>query len=426
MNGSKLASWTERWLLDEYILPTSNRSLLRRMLANASTPDLCVHVGQALIDSMLENALAPSPSSGGQTKRLFTGLRGIRTALTVLHVWATNEDNLLSPYLLSRYAVLATWAKLHDRIKEADVNVCKEFGGILFQLAAIAQRYHQRLDAYYHVQDAFAHVLPDSLLVSRTVFDELGRIGQQGCFWAFYATATGRGDLDGVAIEYAARVRAILQSHSCSSLPAFDYHAANIHSALLLLVVTGYQDEARSWVKSLCQRMQYATILRKFIPMSATFDDAILVRHGYDEMSDDFHPTSTLLPILLTWTAVLGMGDGYAFLRSEVLPKLNSTTPNFWSCEKGYDSVVANAKALHEHGIGEAIMDVPEDPQEFLREMAVGLEGAEEILHSSWYQARAPYIPLLAALHWQAQIPREVVVQQAMAFAGVRLPGEAS
>ncbi|RWA52603.1 hypothetical protein AU476_16910 [Cupriavidus sp. UYMSc13B] len=340
----------------------------------------------------------------------------------MLHVWATNENNLLGPYLLSRYAVLATWAKLHDRLKVADADVCREFGGLLFQLASIAHTYHQRLDVYYHVQDAFAHALPDSLLVSRTVFDELGWLGQQGCFWAFHATAAGRADFDAFAIEYAARVRAILQSHTCSALPAFDYHAANIHAALLLLLATGHQDEARDWVKNLCQRMHYATALRKFLPMSASFDDAILVRHGYEELSDDFQPTSTLLPILFTWTAVLGMNDGYDFLRVEVLPKMKSTTPNFWSSEHGYDSVVADAKALHEHGIGETIMDVPNDPQDFLRQMSVGLAGVEHVEHSSWYQARAPYIPILAALHWQAQIPREVLVQQAMAFAGVELP----
>lgn len=421
VNGSKLAAWTEEWLLDEYILPTSNRALLRRMLANANTPDLCVQVGEALVDSMLDGALAPASSDGARTKRLLTGLRGIRTALNVLHVWATNENNLLGPYILSRYAVLATWARLHERLKVADTDACREFGGLLFQLAFIAQSYHERLDAYYHVQDAFAHSLPDSLLVSRTVFDELGRLGQQGCFWAFHGAVAERSDFSVYAFKYAARVRALLQTHKCSALPAFDYHAANIHTALLLLVATGHHDEAQDWVKNLCQRMHYATALRKYLPMSASFDDAILVRHGYEEVSNDFQPTSTLLPVLFTWTAVLGMNDGYEFLRAEVLPKMKSTTPNFWSSEQGYDDTVSAARSLHEHGIGETIMDIPDDPREFLRQMSVGLVGVEHIERSSWYQARAPYIPILAAMHWQAQIPREAIVRQAMAFAGVEL-----
>ena len=49
--------------------------------------------------------------------------------------------------------------------------------------------------------------------------------------------------------------------------------------------------------------------------------------------------------------------------------------------------------------------------------MAVGLAGIDNIEKSAWYQVRAPYIPLLAALHWQSQIPREMLVKQAIAFA---------
>lgn len=49
--------------------------------------------------------------------------------------------------------------------------------------------------------------------------------------------------------------------------------------------------------------------------------------------------------------------------------------------------------------------------------MSVGLAGIDNIEKSVWYQVSAPYIPLLAALHWQSQVPREMLVKQAMAFA---------
>ncbi|GER17499.1 hypothetical protein [Variovorax boronicumulans] len=156
--------------------------------------------------------------------------------------------------------------------------------------------------------------------------------------------------------------------------------------------------------------------------MSASFEEAILVRHGYEEVAEESCSTSTLFPILLTWTAVLGMNDGYEFLREQVLPRLKGTTPNFWSSEQGYDSLVADPMALHEHGTGEAIMQFPQEAQEFLQQMSRGLAGIDHIEKSAWYQGGAPYIPLLAALHWHLQLPRELLVQQAMAFAGVVLP----
>ena len=424
VNSSKLAAWTERYLLDEYILPSSNRALLRRMLANVASPELCIRVGRQLINAILSSALAPTKTARAQAKRLLMGLRGIRTALKVLQVWATSEDNLVAPYTLAQYGVLATWARLHKTFQMGEEDPSREFGELLFQLAMIAELYHRRVDPYYAVQDAFAHALPDSVLVSRTVFDELGRLGQQGCYWTFLAATSDDAQLELTAREwYASRVQILVQSHSCSALPAYDHHSANIHAALLLLVVTGRGDFARRWVHNLCRRMHYATTARKFLPMSAPFEEILLVRWGYEEVAEEYCSTSTLLPVLLTWTAVLGMHDGYAFLREHVFPKLIGTTPNFWSAEQGYDSVVADPVALHRHGIGEAVMHLPEDAGEFLRLMSGGLDGADHIETSAWYQSRAPYIPLLAALHWQMQLPREMLVQQAIAFAAVEGQG---
>jgi len=417
VNGSKLAAWTETYLLDEYILPSENRARLRRMLANVASPELCIMVGRNLIYEMLKGAVAPARSRGAATKQLLTGLRGMRTALQVLFAWSINEDNLLAAYVLSQYAVLTTWSRLHGELQAKDVKLSHEFSALLVGLSMVAEAYHQRMDAYYVVQDSFANALPDSLLVSRTVFDELGKLGQQGCFFAFQAGATGSTSMEIAALRYVGRVKALLQSHSCSALPAFDYQSANVHVALLLLVVAGERDIAKAWLSRLCQRMHFATAARKYLPMSAPFEDALSVRNGDEEMADEFCHTSTLLPILFTWAAVLEMKDAYAFLRSEVVPRLNGTTPNFWSSERGFDDAVGSGQALHEHGVGEALTQFPEESAEFLRSMSVELGGIDGIEKSVWYQVRAPYIPVLAALHWQSQLPREMLVKQAMAFA---------
>lgn len=97
---------------------------------------------------------------------------------------------------------------------------------------------------------------------------------------------------------------------------------------------------------------------------------------------------------------------------------MKGTTPNLWSSETGFDYAVGSGQALHEHGVGESVMQFPEEPSEFLQAMSVSLAGIEGIQSSTWYQLRAPYIPLLAALHWQSQIPREMLVGQTVAFAG--------
>lgn len=416
INGSQIAAWTERHLLDEHVLPPKNKSLLRRMLANVTSPQLCVSVGRKLIDSLLDEAIAPEKSNGAAIKRLLTGLRGVRTTLQVLLVWSRNEDCLSSAYTLAQYALLAFWARLHQRLVSGESPLTQEFMGLIDSLCATASEYHDRMDPYYVVQDGFATACPDALLVSHTVFDQLGKLGQQGCMLALFAAVAGQIDSEAGASLYAERVKAVLRTHSCSGLPAFDYHAVNVHAALLLLAVTNEFEVAKSWLREMCHRLGAATIHRKYLPLTAEFDDAVAVRDGDAAAPDEFSRTSTLLPIMLLWAAVYGMNDVYAMLRTEVVPRLAETTLNCWSAEEGFDAAVGSGRAMHEHGIGESMDYLPEDPRKFLKIMAAGLPDVAGIETAAWHVGIAPYIPLLAGIHWNSQLPREMLAKQAMAY----------
>lgn len=417
VNGSTLAAWTERYLLDEHVLPAANRALLRRMLANVGTPELSITVGRTLIQDLVKAAKEPARSAPAKRKQQLGALRGIRTALSVLQIWAQSERNLLAPYRLAEFAVLSVWAGLHDEMIVGNRDVAREFAELLFQMAAIAETYHEQVQPYYVTQNAFAHVLPDSLIVTDTVLSELGRLGLQGCIWACHAVQGAGSVSEGLASVYVNRVVALLKSHSCSQSPCYDHHSADIHAAVLLLLIGGRQDEAREWLGHLVGRLAQAARAPKHWPMTAPFEDSLAIKHGHEAPSPEFRSTSTLATILLLWAAALGMNDVYAYARSEILQVLKDTTPNCWSSDIGFDALVADPVELAAHGVGEGIMHVPEGAAEFLNNMTTALPGVDPIEEAAWYKQRAAYIPLLAALHWRLQIPREMLARQAIAVA---------
>lgn len=417
VNGSTLAAWTESYLLDEHVLPSENRALLRRTLANVGTPELSIAVGRALIQDLVNAAKVPARSASATRKRQLGALRGIRTALSVLQVWAHNERNLLAPYRLAEFAVLCVWSGLHDEMLAGNRHVAREFAELLFKMAAIAEAYHERLQPYYVTQDAFAHVLPDSLIVTDTVFSELGRLGLQGLIWAHHAVQGGGSIAEGLAGVYVNRVVALLKSHSCSQSPCYDYHSTDIHCAMLLLLVAGRRNEAIEWIGHLVGRLAQVAKVQKHWPMNAPFEDMLAIKHGHESPSAEFRSTSTLVPILFLWAAVLGMNDAFTYARNEILPQLGETTPNCWSSDTGFDALVANPVELAAHGVGEAMMHVQDDLATFLSSMVEALPGIEPIENAPWYKLRAAYIPLLGALHWRLQVPREMLARQAMAFA---------
>lgn len=425
VNGSTLAEWTERYLLDEHVLPPSNRVLFRRMLANVGSPELCVSVGRTLLRDLVASATGPAKSRAARKKRRLTALRGIRTALNVLQVWAQSERNRLAPYRLAEFALLCVWAGLHDVMAQGDRDVAQEFAKLQVQMLGIAEAYHEQVQPYYITQDAFAHVLPDSLLVADVVFQELGRLSLQGCIWSAYAA---QGDIEvarPLADVYVNRVLALLGSHQCARSPSYDHHSVDIDAVLLLLLISGRRDEAKQWLRELSERLVHAARRPRYWPISAPFDDVLLIRHGQLEAGEEFMSTSTVVPMLLLWAAVLDVGDVYSSIRDTVVPAIPKTTLNFWSADAGFDAAVSDAAALHRHGVGEAVVNVPADPHEFLSLMSTPLAEVESVERAAWYKLEVSYIPLLAGLHWRLQVPREVLVKHAVAAARLGEAGPA-
>lgn len=416
VNGSSLAALVERHLLTEYVLPTGDRALLRRMLANVGTPELSVSVGRQLVNNLLARARTPAKSRGAHTKQVLTALRGIRTSLSVLLYWAQNEGNLRAPYRLAEYTILAVWGEFHGVLGQRG-DVSQEFAELLSQLTAVADAFHHRLEPYYQTQNAFATVRPDSILVSETVFEELGRLGLQGCIWASLSVQ-GLGEVAAAMADvYRGRLRAILETHTCSRSPTYDHQSVDIHAALLLLLAVGDKDVAMQWVEEMAVRLGYAVKHRRHWPLIASFDEALAIHHESEVPALEHIRHTTFVPLLLLWTAVLGMGKVYEFLVTEVVTSLGSTTMNFWSPEQDFDAIVADGLALQAHGIGEGFLQVPAKPSDFIAQLAAPLAGAQPIANSAWYQFRAAYVPLLAALYWRLQVPRQMLAEQALALA---------
>lgn len=415
VNGSTLAAWTERYLLDENVLPPAYRTLLRRMLANVGSPELSISVGQTLVRDLVRSAKEPGGSAGTRRKRLLTALRGVRTALSVLQVWAQNEKNLVAPYRLAEFSVLCVWAEFNEDFQQGSKEAAREFAELLFQLTAIAEVYHEQMQPYYLTQDAFANALPDSLLVADAVFRELGRLGFQGSVWAAHAVQATNTIAEGLAATYVNRLTALLKSHSCTQSPAYDHHAIDIHAALQLLLICNRRDDAKQWLVHIAGRLPFAAKAGKYWPSTGSFEQTLLTRHGYEESSNEVGSVSTLVPLILVWAAVLDLRDVYSHVRDTLIPAIPKTTLNMWSSDVGFDALVADPAGLQGHGVGESVQNVPAEPAEFLALLTTPLAGVESIEQSAWYQFGAAYVPLLAALHWRLQLPRQMLVKQAIA-----------
>jgi hypothetical protein len=102
-------------------------------------------------------------------------------SLGVLQLWSEGADNLVTPYRVCEYAVLRVWQELHADIRAGSKDVVAEYLGILSRLTALVARI--TFDCFRTTKHGtgFVRALPESVSVTNRVFEELGRLGLQGC-----------------------------------------------------------------------------------------------------------------------------------------------------------------------------------------------------------------------------------------------------
>lgn len=420
-NGSRVASWAEQNLLDEHLLPQEFRTLLRRMLANIATPELSLRSGRELILKLSHRAAQKGGSEGAQRKRQLVALRGIRTALSLAQIYGVSENSTTTAYRLAEFSLLTTWALLHLDL-ESSKHLRDEVEALRIQWVRIAFVYHSRLERYYNTEEAFASSLDDSLLVAERTFEELALLALQGYFWGYNGVRSEHPAPIKNAIDYVELVETLLKTHGGSASPPYDHHSTAVHMVFLALLTANRRESAQEWLTNLMHRLAFAARNVKFWPLSCDFEDALAIRSGSGNEAvsvEEATKVSTLVPVLLTWAAALGREDLYKFMMDNVVPAIpNGCTVCMWSSDTGYEAAMGNGADLSAHGVSEGISYFPSTGKEFLERMRAPLNGLEPIEKSTWYARGDAFLPLLAATHWKLQIPRMVLVSQAVSLCG--------
>lgn len=421
VNGSGLAEWTEKHLLDENLLPKGVKSHLRRMLANVSTTELCVESGKELVTELVDSAKNAKGSAGTVRKARLTGLRALRTAVWIVWLWGTDEGNMKPAYRIAEYAVLAVWAAFHKALVAGEMETIKEFHALLTLWQHIAATYHVAMQPYYVTSESFGAKLPDAVFAADAAFQELGRLALQTYYMANIAVESGLPELEREANACADILCTLLNTQGCLSSPIVDDQAVDIHVGLLALLATNRREFAVGWLEEMVDRLEVASTRKEHWPLSADVTDVLSVRWEDDVDPGGFIKHTTLVPVLAVWASTLGLSEQYARLW-HIHQRVKEATPNLWTPTAGHDSVLHDAGALSKHGIAETFLQMPQSADEYRSHLRGQLGDAPSISSFSWYQARLAVLPLLSAMHCRRQVPREMLLEHALALSIAPLP----
>lgn len=407
-NGSTLAAWTEKYLLDEHILPTPHRSAFQKSLAMVETPDVCYRNARALIIGLLADI--PGPSATATHRGRLRALRGVSVAVKILLQWASTAGNIDGAYRASEFGVLKAWCFIRSAGLQKNDAASEIFGNIFGDYLSVATAYVEKLEPYYATENALAALYHENLLVADRVFEELGRIGLLVCAHRFYGGALGADN----ARALGTRLVALLRSHSVSGSPCFDSQSTEISLAMLGLVAAEQVEIAREWLDTLVKRLGVAKKVGRYAPIASdSFDDLVAFRNGEDtEMSLAPFARSTLLPILGFWCMKLGAPNTWRHLVHEVIPMFPETTFNLWTPDETYEELLAEEGTIARSGLSEAFTEMPSDMRQFQSMLAEPVANVADVSTLGFVAVGWSWLSLLASRHWNLQVAHLVLEHQ--------------
>lgn len=403
INGSVLANWTSRYMLDERVLPGTLRSYMRRALANVETPEASIEQARLLVTSLLEAARAATGAAKTRQRKVSGHLRAVALFNVILFGWARQSNNLESAYQIAEFTLLAAWSLIHadDWLEKQWVR--RIFSLYLSHYVTVVTAYHNKLEPYYRTHGALGPVLRDSTLVVERVFEEIGRLGTASITLQILSRSPN-GELAGrLAEALADKLHALLDTHSVAEVPCYDRHATDISCGMTALLLSGRFERAKVWLHRLAFRLVQALQSGIYAPLGTdSFDDLVAQRHGQLEMTPELFRATTLLPTLALWCCELGCEAEYKVLQQRVLPLLQESTANIWFADENYESLLASPNELQRSGFGTAV-DLPESMSDLHAGLPVPT--AEMLKLES---LRLPSLVFIASRHWQLQIPHDV------------------
>jgi hypothetical protein len=416
VNGSILANWTGRHMLDERVLPEAQRSLMRRALANVEMPEASFEHARQLVMDLLQSARKAAGSNRTRQRKVTGYLRAVALFNAVLFGWARQGNNLESAYLAAEFTILAAWVLVHEDEWSGKAWIRPLFTHFLAHYLVVASAYHAKLEPYYRTQGAFGIALRDSSLVAERVFEEIGRLGAASVMLTLMADVPNGHPLSVAGSDFADKLVALLQTHTVSTVPCYDRNAIDISCGMAALVMNRRTDLARVWLHGLIHRLVSALQSRIYAPLSSdSFDDLVAIRHGQLAMHDDLMHITTLVPTLAFWCHRLDCGEDYKVLREQVVPRFNGATLNVWFADKDYESLLDAPEKLAESGFGTS-MHLPEAMDDLPSVLPVQTSDMLALHDFKAFRFKLPGLAFLARRHWKLQLPHDIPYALASPF----------
>jgi len=407
-NGDRVATLFEQYLLNEYALPDSARSQLRRALALIGEHDYDLEHFFALLKTLLTWG---QDKTGGAAKGEKECLRALITTSLALGIacrWADQEGNLRSAVLACERALLWAWDAIRSRNLTQNQTIIPGYLRLVDLYMSTTVDYFNKVQPHLHTKDALTKYYREAALLNERVFEEIGLISTIGLSHLIWGATTNDETRVKGAGAVADTLLSFLKTHRCSGSPCYDGHSVDIALALTFLSFNNRREAAQTWLRELSGRLTFGFRVGRWFPISTdSFDDLVAFEIDREEVDmAKLMETSWLVPTVAQWAAALGEDQVYIQLAELSMDVLKDTCFQLWYPDKNTDEVMYRGPAQFESGIAEAPIELPPTADEMRAEMKkIRTESpVKDPAQSSASEAGFPWLDFIANRHFRTPV----------------------
>lgn len=410
--NDQLAGLIEEHLLDEYVFLDEDRKQLRRALALSGDSDYDrsdLHQLYLRTLGLLPSGELKAPPKSG--KALLKALRIVSLSAHVFASWSLSDGDSRQGLQANERALLWAWHRIQlaDNATKNDA-LNEAFGSLWIGYLKTARGYFEHLQPHCYVEDGLLGYYSDSSELSIISFELIGMFSSIGL--AQILTRT-QDEADEMAHRENARVVAdalasLINNNSICCSPCLDRHSHDITLAIVLLILTGYVEQAKDWLRKLVRNIDYSFKAKKYVPVCTDSLDDLVEEGGWNgkQADDRLISTSWMLATLAGWCAILGLEEGYEVISRGCRESYPEVCVQLWHPDESIYKNIYFSQAHFKCGATEAPIELPPNASAWRHHIKIILKSSQKKIagDSPALRAQIAALDFIACRHFSIPV----------------------
>ena len=396
-DGYRLASFIEENMLNENILIGNFKSKLRKTLALISDSDYDLSDYYAFLSDNVSNKTI---------KNLNKLIFSIRLVLNIIYRWSEESNNLKPSVYAAERTLLSIWELYKNKSLLKNKKYMEIYGKIYMDFCSVYTKYCVKIMDLCSTKNGLNGYSNYYILENNMLYEQLGIIAITGINYYYLGIMYN----DNVFLENAKNIKNIIinyiKNHKSISSPVYDNHIIEITLAIMLLNKYNEKEFVEQWVYEIIDRITFAFVkIKKYYPVSSdSLEDAVLLYYSDTQVDKNMMQTSTLLAILLQFSAVLKLDNLYNTILNRINRYFKETDLQIWFQDKSTDDFMYINNAGYTSGFSYMIKPIPKNIDEMLKIIKKYNEKYKAENDISALKEGLYILPLVASRHFRTPI----------------------